>query len=477
MSSDETASSELELGTRNRKLLLWACLVLKFLESFAYFTLNNIFTLYLTEEFGFGDASSGAWFGVRGALTTLYASAFGALLVDRLGVVVCLRIAFALSFVGRAAFASAQTGTQALCATWGPMAMGHGLGMPVLTIGIKRASAGESEKGEAWGYGLLYWATVLGILLCGPAIDIAVLTLGPAEPLSVHASNSSRVSDSGVDAALLKSSTSEGLDRRLVPAGDGAAAVEEASFSLRLDGPYRALGLLTAGLSLLGLGISLLLPGKPSAFAQAQLHPLPQEVIEESRTERVAGSAKGHLAACWAVCTKRLIRFALYSVAIVPGTSVLRNLDGGVFPKFMVRTFGARVPKGMVYALNPALDLLFVPVLSARTTSIGHFTMIRVGLLVSALSPLVLPLFGASMLTVVGFVLLLTLGDMLYNPRLDAYAMRVAPDGREGRFAGLAAMVVFLADLPTGVIGGRPPGPVLPWYDCKFNDGDWCWRG
>ena len=32
--------------------LLRACLLLRFIESFAYFTLSNIFTLHLTEQLG-----------------------------------------------------------------------------------------------------------------------------------------------------------------------------------------------------------------------------------------------------------------------------------------------------------------------------------------------------------------------------------------------------------------------------------------
>ena len=60
--------------------------------------------------------------------------------------------------------------------------------------------------------------------------------------------------------------------------------------------------------------------------------------------------------------------------------------------QFMLRRFGPRVPKGMVYALNPALDLLVVPALaSARSGRLGarlrraaHFDVIRAGLTLAA---------------------------------------------------------------------------------------------
>jgi hypothetical protein len=112
------------------------------------------------------------------------------------------------------------------------------------------------------------------------------------------------------------------------------------------------------------------------------------------------------------------------------------------------------VPKGTIYALNPLLDVCLVPPLSRALRSLRHFTLIRIGLTVAALSPLVLLPLPATLPSVIAFVLLLTAGDVLYNPRLSAYAMAVAPTGLEGTFAGLSAAVTFLAELPAGLVGG-----------------------
>ena len=45
-------------------------LILQFVDSFAYFTLSNIFTLHLSEELGIGDVAAGALFGLRGGELT-----------------------------------------------------------------------------------------------------------------------------------------------------------------------------------------------------------------------------------------------------------------------------------------------------------------------------------------------------------------------------------------------------------------------
>uniref|UniRef100_A0A7S3EPW9 Major facilitator superfamily (MFS) profile domain-containing protein n=1 Tax=Haptolina ericina TaxID=156174 RepID=A0A7S3EPW9_9EUKA len=136
----------------------------------------------------------------------------------------------------------------------------------------------------------------------------------------------------------------------------------------------------------------------------------------------------------------------------------------------MLRSFGAAVPKGSIYAINPLLDLLLTPLFVSRLAAVPHFAVIRVGLSIAALSPLVLTLVGPSLTAVILFVLVLTVGDALYNPRTDAYAMLVAPIGREGTFAGAAAALVFLAEVPAGVVGGI----LLERYCPQGSDGASC---
>eukprot|EP00656_Telonema_subtile_P050067 TRINITY_DN6389_c0_g1_i2.p1 TRINITY_DN6389_c0_g1~~TRINITY_DN6389_c0_g1_i2.p1 ORF type:complete len:457 (+),score=81.93 TRINITY_DN6389_c0_g1_i2:55-1425(+) len=154
------------------------------------------------------------------------------------------------------------------------------------------------------------------------------------------------------------------------------------------------------------------------------------------------------------VRTARFARFTAFSIVILPACSVIRNLDGGILPKFLVRTFGSTVPKGSIYAINPLIDLIGVPLVTAKLSTTSHFSVLRVGLTIAALSPLVVFGLGSSMAAVILFVITLTAGDLLYNPRVNAYAMAVAPAGREGSFAGLASAATFLAEVPAGLLGG-----------------------
>ena len=52
----------------------------------------------------------------------------------------------------------------------------------------------------------------------------------------------------------------------------------------------------------------------------------------------------------------------------------------------MVREFGENTAKGRVYALNPAIIIVLVPIITAATSSVNPLVMIHFGTYVSALS-------------------------------------------------------------------------------------------
>ena len=49
----------------------------------------------------------------------------------------------------------------------------------------------------------------------------------------------------------------------------------------------------------------------------------------------------------------------------------------GTLPKYMVREFGEGTPKGKVYAINPAMIIVLVPMITAATSSVDPLVMIH----------------------------------------------------------------------------------------------------
>jgi MFS family permease len=145
-------------------------------------------------------------------------------------------------------------------------------------------------------------------------------------------------------------------------------------------------------------------------------------------------------------------RFTLLAILLVGVRSIYRHLDA-TFPKFMVRNFGADAPYGSLIALNP-LCVVLVAILAAPLAMRFHpVPMIIFGSFISALSPFALA-FGHSYMNAVVFVLILSVGEGLWSPRMYEYSVMIAEKGREGVYTALAAAPMFLATLMTGATSG-----------------------
>lgn len=131
---------------------------------------------------------------------------------------------------------------------------------------------------------------------------------------------------------------------------------------------------------------------------------------------------------------------------------IFRHLDG-TLPKYMMREFGPDAPKGLVYAINPALIILLVPLVTAATTDVDPLVMIHYGTYVSAASVFFLA-FSTSLWACVAFVATLSVGEAIWSPRLYDYTMSVVEEGREGTFMALSSAPIFLAKLPVGFMSG-----------------------
>eukprot|EP00301_Raphidiophrys_heterophryoidea_P007619 c12924_g1_i1.p2 GENE.c12924_g1_i1~~c12924_g1_i1.p2 ORF type:complete len:149 (+),score=42.66 c12924_g1_i1:194-640(+) len=60
----------------------------------------------------------------------------------------------------------------------------------------------------------------------------------------------------------------------------------------------------------------------------------------------------------------------------------------------------------------------------------------------------------SNMAAAVLFVVILSVGEAIWSPRLYEYTVAIAPKGREGTYAGLSSAPYFVAKLGVGYIGG-----------------------
>ena len=134
-------------------------------------------------------------------------------------------------------------------------------------------------------------------------------------------------------------------------------------------------------------------------------------------------------------------RFAVLTLLLVNLRAVFRHLDA-TQPTYLVRCFGEKILKGMIYAINPFMIILLTPLVAGLTKDYDHFDMIKWGGYLSALSPF-FPALSTSIWASCMMNITLSLGEAIWSPRLYQYTMNIAPEGREASFSALASAPLF----------------------------------
>ncbi|MCX5796661.1 MAG: MFS transporter [Elusimicrobia bacterium] len=151
------------------------------------------------------------------------------------------------------------------------------------------------------------------------------------------------------------------------------------------------------------------------------------------------------------------------------------------YPKFGIRELGAGAPIGRLWALNSIVVIILVPIVGALSQRISAYRMVLFGTALTASSvflmamppvwwqPLAdgLPghLIAQSWLGVPGpvnpyyvmifvYVIIYSVGEVFWTPRLYEYTAAIAPKGQEASYMSLSFLPFFLAKLLAGSLSG-----------------------
>ncbi len=135
-----------------------------------------------------------------------------------------------------------------------------------------------------------------------------------------------------------------------------------------------------------------------------------------------------------------------------------------LMPKYWIRTIGADAAIGTLNAINPVGIviglILFIPI----ANKFNVFSMLIYGAIVSAFSlfPLALPwqLFSSDIATAhylmaLLSMIILTIGEVVWSPKLYEYTAAIAPKGQEGTYLGLSLIPWFVAKTLASVMSGH----------------------
>ena len=185
----------------------------------------------------------------------------------------------------------------------------------------------------------------------------------------------------------------------------------------------------------------------------------PEAQKEETKVEH-----KRPLQTLREVITEPTLWRLLVLIALIIGVRAVYAYLYLLMPKYWLRTIGPDAAIGTLNAINPigiVIGLvLFIPI----TNKFNVFSMLIYGAMMSAFSlfPMALPwrMFGSDIATAhyimaLLCMVILTIGEVIWSPKLYEYTALIAPKGQEGTYLGLSLVPWFLAKTLVSAFSGH----------------------
>lgn len=151
------------------------------------------------------------------------------------------------------------------------------------------------------------------------------------------------------------------------------------------------------------------------------------------------------------------LKFFFFIFALIP-VQTLFTYNWLVLPQYLERAFEGSVVSSrfeFFSNLNPILIFFAVPIVTALTQKKKVYDMMVLGTFIMALPAFLLG-FSTSLWALLAYLLVMTIGEAMWQPRFLQYAAEIAPEGRTGAYMGVAQFPWFLtkvvAPLYTGIM-------------------------
>lgn len=412
---------------------LWGVNFSYLLEGFAYWGVLTYLAMYFIEYVGLDDIRADWMVGVlTGGIT--FSQFFLGGMADRWGARRALLISLALLLVGRGVLASGVTlglpaggwmSTLFVVATAGILivVLGYGMYQPSAYAAVREIT---TEKTAAMGYAMLYAVMNLGGWLptfFGPVRR----AVGINGALWVYVA---------VTAATL-GLTAVIVSRRTM---ERAAAQARAERAAETPPEENATPPGTP-------------PPPPGAFLEKAWHWIRNHPLTD-------------------------LKFSFFIFALIPVQTLFAH-NWLTIPLYVARAYrGTWIGHNFEAAVNfnPLLIFILVPIVAAATRHANVYNMMIYGTFVMA-APTFLLALGPSFWTLLGYLVLMTVGEAMWQPRFLQYAAEIAPEGRTGAYIGVAQLPWFLTKLITSVYAGWFLARYVPEGGPEHSATMWLWYG
>ncbi len=140
-------------------------------------------------------------------------------------------------------------------------------------------------------------------------------------------------------------------------------------------------------------------------------------------------------------------KFAFFIFALIP-VQTLFTYNWLILPQYISRAFDGWIGEYFEIAANanPILIFILVPIITAATQKAKVYNMMIWGTFIMA-APAFLLVAGPQPWALFTYILVMTIGEAMWQPRFLQYAAEIAPEGRTGTYMGVAQFPWFLTKL------------------------------
>lgn len=418
---------------------LWLTFAIKFLNFAAYTVTNLTLKRWLSTEFGYSDQQALGIVGVWSIVMTGCTLLVGAL-TDAIGLRKSFFLGIWICIVGRAVMVFAPTPWLAIGLGMFPLAVGEALGTPVLVAATRKYSTTAQRSISFSG---AYMMVNAGSFIASILFDEVRQGLGENGQWTLP------VFGTSLTTYRTLFLVSFGLEVLMLP----------------------LVWLMRRGIEVTDDGVKIVPPAAKNTSGN-----LVQDFLEA-----ITGSARETVRIFRDLFRQtgfyRLIAF----LVLIAFLKLIFMQMYYVFPEFGIRVLGDGAPVGRLWAINALIVVILTPIVGALTQRFSAYGVVTVGGIISAASVFVMALppvwfqpladsaagqwLGHSYLGVQGgihpyyvmialYVIVLSVGEAFYSPRVYEYASSIAPKGQEASYGALSYIPLLLAKLFIGTFSG-----------------------
>ena len=148
-------------------------------------------------------------------------------------------------------------------------------------------------------------------------------------------------------------------------------------------------------------------------------------------------------------------KFAFFIFCLIPVQTLFAH-NWLTLPMYVERAYrGSVIGQYFEFAvnLNPLLIFIFVPIVTAISQRANVYKMMIAGTFIMA-APTFLLALGPRPETLASYLLIMTIGEAMWQPRFLQYAAEIAPPGRTGAYMGVAQFPWFLTKVIVPIYSG-----------------------